>query len=92
MEWNLTQQDYPLQCIHQLFEAQADKTPNAIAVVYKDEQLTYQELNYRSNQLASYLQTLGVAPEVKVGICVERSFLMMVGILGILKLAEPMSL
>ncbi|AFY88054.1 non-ribosomal peptide synthetase [Chroococcidiopsis thermalis] len=85
VEWNLTQQDYPLQCIHQLFEAQADKTPNAIAVVYKDEQLTYQELNYRSNQLASYLQTLGVAPEVKVGICVERSFLMMVGILGILK-------
>ncbi|PSM49200.1 non-ribosomal peptide synthetase, partial [Chroococcidiopsis sp. CCALA 051] len=85
VEWNLTQQDYPLQCIHQLFEAQADKTPNAIAVVYKDEQLTYQELNYHSNQLASYLQTLGVAPEVKVGICVERSFLMMVGILGILK-------
>ncbi|MDV2992590.1 MAG: D-alanine--D-alanyl carrier protein ligase [Chroococcidiopsis sp. SAG 2025] len=85
VEWNLTQQDYPSQCIHHLFEAQADKTPNAIAVVYKDEQLTYQELNYRSNQLASYLQTLGVAPEVKVSICVERSFLMMVGILGILK-------
>ncbi|NHC34670.1 non-ribosomal peptide synthetase [Scytonema millei] len=85
VEWNLTQQDYPSQCIHQLFEAQADKTPNAIAVVYKDEQLTYQELNYRSNQLASYLQKLGVAPEVKVGICVERSLLMMVGILGILK-------
>ncbi|OWY69320.1 non-ribosomal peptide synthetase [cyanobacterium TDX16] len=85
VEWNLTQQDYPSQCIHQLFEAQADKMPNAIAVVYKDEQLTYQELNYRSNQLASYLQKLGVAPEVKVGICVERSLLMIVGILGILK-------
>mgnify|MGYP002778537453 CR=1 FL=1 len=85
VEWNLTQQDYPSQCIHQLFEAQVDKTPNAIAVVYQDKQLTYQELNYRSNQLASYLQKLGVAPEVKVGICVERSLLMIVGILGILK-------
>jgi len=85
VEWNRTQQDYPSQCIHQLFEAQACKTPNAIAVVNEHEQLTYQELNYRSNQLARYLQKLGVAPEVKVGICVERSLLMMVGILGILK-------
>jgi len=72
-------------CIHHLFEAQVNKTPEAIAVVYQDEQLTYQELNRRSNQLAHHLQKLGVAPEVFVGICVERSLLMIVGILGILK-------
>jgi amino acid adenylation domain-containing protein len=84
-EWNNTQQDYPNQCIHQLFEQQVHKTPEAIAVVYKDEQLTYQELNSRSNQLARYLQKLGVAPEVLVGICIERSPQTIVGILGILK-------
>jgi amino acid adenylation domain-containing protein len=85
-EWNNTYKDYASnQCIHQLFELQASLTPEALAVVYKDEQLTYQELNRRSNQLAHYLQKLGVAPEVKVGICVERSLLMVVAILGILK-------
>ncbi len=73
------------QCIHQLFEEQVNNTPNAIAAVYQDEQLTYLELNRRSNQLADYLQKLGVAPEVKVGICIERSIEMIVGILGILK-------
>ena len=85
-EWNHTQKDHPSdKFIHQLFEAQANKTPEAIAIVYQDEQLTYQELNHRSNQLAHYLQKLGVAPEVLVGICVERSPQMLVGILGILK-------
>ncbi|MBW4617798.1 MAG: amino acid adenylation domain-containing protein [Cyanosarcina radialis HA8281-LM2] len=72
-------------CIHQLFEAQVEKTPNAIAVVLEEEHLTYQELNERANHLAHYLQQLGVKPEVLVGICVERSLDMVVGILAILK-------
>ena len=71
--------------IPQLFEEQVEKTPNAVAVVWKKQQLTYQELNYRANQLAHHLQSLGVAPEVLVGICVERSIEMIVGLLGILK-------
>lgn len=86
MEWNDTQANYPKdQCIHQLFEAQVDRSPDAIAVVFEDEQLTYCELNRKANQLAHYLQRLGVGPEVKVGICVERSLRMVVGLLGILK-------
>jgi amino acid adenylation domain-containing protein len=86
VEWNNTEKDCSCnQCIHQLFESQVNKTPEAIALVYQEEQLTYKELNARSNQLAHYLQKLGVTPEVKVGICVERSLLMVVGILAILK-------
>ncbi|MBD2776527.1 non-ribosomal peptide synthetase [Iningainema tapete] len=86
VEWNNTRTPYPdSKCIHQLFEEQVEKTPNAVAVVYEDESLTYQQLNERANQLAHYLQTLGVKPEVLVGICVERSLLMIVGLLGILK-------
>ncbi|KST65996.1 non-ribosomal peptide synthetase [Mastigocoleus testarum] len=85
-EWNNTQVDYPQdQCIHQLFEAQVEKTPDAVAVVFENEQLTYEELNNRANQLAHYLQKLGVRPEVLVGICVERSLEMVVGLLAILK-------
>lgn len=86
VEWNNTQADYPFdKCIHQLFEEQVERTPNAIAVVFENEQLTYEELNYRANQLAHYLQSLGVKPEVFVGICVERSLEMVVGLLAILK-------
>ncbi|WP_445299506.1 amino acid adenylation domain-containing protein [Microcoleus sp. B3-A4] len=86
VEWNNTQTDYPNQtCIHQLFEAQVERTPNAVAVVFENEQLTYQQLNYRANQLAHHLQKLGVEPEMLVGICVERSLEMIVGLLGILK-------
>ncbi|MCV3214789.1 amino acid adenylation domain-containing protein [Plectonema radiosum NIES-515] len=86
VEWNNTQVDYPLdKCIHQLFEEQVRKTPDAVAVVYEDEQLTYGELNALANQLAHYLQKLGVREEVLVGICVERSPLMIVGLWGILK-------
>ncbi|OBQ35366.1 MAG: non-ribosomal peptide synthetase, partial [Anabaena sp. MDT14b] len=86
VEWNKTQQDYPHNlCIHQLFEAQVEQTPDAVAVIFKDEQLTYRELNAKANQLAHYLQTLGVKPETLVGICVERSLEMIVGLLGILK-------
>jgi amino acid adenylation domain-containing protein len=80
------QVDYPQeQCIHQLFEAQVERTPDAIAVVFENQQLTYTELNGRANQLAHYLQSLGVGPEVLVGILIERSLEMIVGLLGILK-------
>ena len=83
--WNATEADYPCACIHQLFEAQVERTPNAVAVVFENEQLTYEELNAKANQLAHYLQKLGVGPEVLVGICVERSLEMVVGLLSILK-------
>jgi natural product biosynthesis luciferase-like monooxygenase protein/amino acid adenylation domain-containing protein len=84
--WNNTKTDYPQdQCIHQLFEAQVDRTPDAIAVVFEEQSLTYSELNCRANQLAHYLQTLGVGPEVLVGISVERSLEMIIGLLAILK-------
>ncbi|MCG6136134.1 MAG: amino acid adenylation domain-containing protein [Nostoc sp. LLA-1] len=86
LEWNNTEVEYPQQqCIHELFEAQVQKTPDAVAVVFEDKQLTYGELNARANQLAHYLQKLGVKPEVLVGICVERSLAMVIGLLAILK-------
>jgi natural product biosynthesis luciferase-like monooxygenase protein/amino acid adenylation domain-containing protein/FkbM family methyltransferase len=86
VEWNDTQVDYPIEsCLHHLFELQVQKTPDAIAVVFEGEQLSYHQLNQRANQLAHYLQKLGVEPEVRVGICVERSIEMVVGLLGILK-------
>jgi amino acid adenylation domain-containing protein len=73
------------QCFHQLFEAIVAETPNAIALVFEHQQLTYRELNIQANQLAHYLQQLGVVPDVLVGICVERSLEMIIGLLGILK-------
>ncbi|MFB2923836.1 amino acid adenylation domain-containing protein [Aerosakkonema funiforme] len=73
------------QCIHQIFEAQVELTPASIAVVYQDQQLTYRELNVKANCLAHYLRSLGVAPEVKVGICLERSLNLIVAVLGVLK-------
>ncbi|MFQ4146580.1 amino acid adenylation domain-containing protein [Chlorogloeopsis sp. ULAP02] len=86
VEWNSTVRDYDLsRCLHELFEAQVEKTPEAIALTFEEEQLTYRELNCRANQLAHYLQNFGVKPEVLVGICVERSVEMVVGLLGILK-------
>ncbi len=86
VEWNDTKTDYPQdKCIHQLFEEQVEKTPDAVAVVFENQQLTYRELNNRANQLAHYLQKLGVKPEELVAICVERSLEMVVGLLGILK-------
>ncbi|MHC5852384.1 non-ribosomal peptide synthase/polyketide synthase [Nostoc sp.] len=86
VDWNDTQINYPQdKCIHKLFEAQVERTPDAVAVVFENQQLTYHELNCRANQLAHYLQSLGVKPDVLVGICVERSLEMLVGILGILK-------
>ena len=84
--WNQTEPtscDYPT--IHAWFEAQVEKTPNAIALVYETQQLTYRELNAKANQLAHHLQRLGVDTETLVGLCVDRSLDMMVGLLGILK-------
>ncbi|HEY9882243.1 MAG TPA: condensation domain-containing protein, partial [Thermosynechococcaceae cyanobacterium] len=84
--WNDTQAEYPQdRCLHQLFEEQVEQTPDAIAAVFEDQQLTYRELNARANQLAHHLQKLGVKPEVLVGICVERSLEMLISLLGILK-------
>ncbi|MCE2699816.1 MAG: amino acid adenylation domain-containing protein [Nostocales cyanobacterium LE14-WE4] len=86
VEWNDTQVDYPHDlCIHQLFEEQVERNPDAVAVVFEEQQLTYYELNCRANQLAQYLRSLGVSADVLVGICVERSLEMVVGLLGILK-------
>jgi len=86
VEWNDTTTDYTAtECIHQLFEAQVKRTPDAIAVVFEDEQLTYSELNRRANRIAHHLQALEVRPEVPVGICLEPSSEMVIGLLGILK-------
>jgi len=86
VKWNDTATDYPRdKTIVDLFEEQVDKTPDAIAVVFENQQLTYFQLNSKANQLAHHLQTLAVKPEVLVGICIERSLLMVIGLLGILK-------
>ncbi|BAY38737.1 amino acid adenylation [Nostoc sp. NIES-2111] len=86
VDWNNTWVDYPEnKCIHQLFEEQVQHTPDAVAVVFENQQLTYQQLNCRANQLAYYLRSLGVKPDTLVGICVERSIDMVMGLLGILK-------
>lgn len=86
VDWNDTAADYPIDtCIHQLFEAQVERTPHAVALVYEETELTYRELNRRANQLAHHLQQLGVKPETLVGLCLERSPEMIVGLLGILK-------
>jgi aspartate racemase len=86
MEWNDTQKEYPRdKGIHKLFEEQAERSPNAIAVVFEGEQLTYHQLNQRANRLANYLRSCGVETEELVGLCVERSLEMIVGLLGILK-------
>ncbi|MBD2044454.1 amino acid adenylation domain-containing protein [Coleofasciculus sp. FACHB-64] len=86
VEFNNTQTDYhQSKCIHQLFEEQVERTPENIAVVFENQQLTYRELNDRANKIAHHLQNLGVKPEVVVGICVERSLEMVMGMLGIFK-------
>ena len=86
IEWNDTASNFPQDtCIHELFEAQVKLTPSNVAVVFEDRQLTYQELNQQANQLAHYLRREGVQPDILVGICMERSLLMVRAILGILK-------
>jgi amino acid adenylation domain-containing protein len=84
--WNATQVEYPSTAtIHGLFEAQAARTPDATAVTFGAESLTYRELDARANALANHLARLGVKPEVRVGICLERSLELMVAILGVMK-------
>ena len=84
--WNDTARPYPRDtCVHELFERWVDRRPDAVAVVVGEQSLTYAELDVRANQLAHHLRTLGVGPDVLVGICVERSFEMVIGLLGILK-------
>lgn len=100
VKWNetsLERAQRPDRCLHQLFEAQAERTPDAVAVVFplthplgepghdQEERLTYRELNRRANQLAHYLRALGVGPEVRVAIYMERSLDMLVALLGVLK-------
>jgi amino acid adenylation domain-containing protein len=86
VEWNQTQTPYPQDiCFHQLFERQVEKTPANIALVFEEQTLTYDELNRRSNQLAHHLQKLGVKPETKVGIYLDRSIEMIVAFLGVMK-------
>ena len=90
-EWNSTEAEYPQQCIHELFAAQVERTPDKTAVIFacpessrrEDLKLTYQELNVKANQVAHYLQSIGVKPEILVGISLERSLEMVIGILAI---------
>jgi aspartate racemase len=86
VEWNARRTEYPLdRCVHELFEEQAERTPDAVAVVFEDQQLTYRELDLRANELAHSLQSLGVGPDVPVGVFIERSSEMVVGMLAALK-------
>ncbi len=86
VEWNNTKSDYPqTKCLHHLFEEQVENTPNERAVVFEGKHLTYAQLNKQANQVAHYLQKHGVGPGVTVGLCVDRSCEMIVGLLGILK-------
>ncbi|MCY8881064.1 amino acid adenylation domain-containing protein [Bacillus spizizenii] len=85
-DYNQTAAEYPREkTIHQLFEEQANRTPDQVAVVYEENQLTYQELNEKANQIARTLQSEGVHPDQPVGIMAERSLEMIVGLFGILK-------
>lgn len=84
-QWNNNDDAFPQKCIHELFEDQARKTPDFIAVVFEDQKITYDELDQRANQVARCLRGMGVKPEVPVGICMERSIELIVALLGILK-------
>jgi amino acid adenylation domain-containing protein len=86
VEWNDTQSDYPDNaCLQQLFEQQAQRTPDAIAVVFEDTQLSYRELNRRANRVAHQLQAAGIGPDTLVGVCMERSLEMVIALLAVLK-------
>ncbi|HEX7333073.1 MAG TPA: amino acid adenylation domain-containing protein [Pyrinomonadaceae bacterium] len=86
VEWNQTAAEYPKEtCIHTLFEQQVEETPEAFAAEFEGEQLTYAELNARANQLAHHLRSLGVAPGVRVGLCLEHSLETLIALLGTLK-------
>ena len=84
--WNDTRREYgESRCVHEIFEQEAERGADKVAVIFDDQQLTYGELNARANQLANYLRKLGVGPETRVGICMERSVEVFVSLLGILK-------
>jgi amino acid adenylation domain-containing protein len=84
--WNNTRRDYPRDIfVPHLFEKQAEKAPDAIAVIYEDKRLTYRDLNERANQLGAFLKKHGVGPEARVAVCVERSLEMIVGVMGVMK-------
>jgi amino acid adenylation domain-containing protein len=86
VEWNEVEVDFPpVECAHHLFEAQAERTPTAVALVYNDQSLTYEELNQRANRLAHHLRKLKVGPDTQVGICLERGFDMIVALMAVLK-------
>ena len=86
VEWNDTARGYEEGlCLHELFERQARSTPDAVAVVYESQQLSYDELNHRAESLASYLRSMAVGPEALVAVCMERSLEMVIGLLGVLK-------
>jgi amino acid adenylation domain-containing protein len=86
IKWNDTAAAYHEGLrLHQLIEAQVERTPDAVAIVFEDEQLTYAELNRQANRVARYLNGIGAGPETRVGICLERSTQMVVGLLGVLK-------
>lgn len=86
VEWNNTASVYPQEaCVHELFERQVERTPDAVALIFEGERLTYRELNQRANQLAHHLMNLGVGPDVCVGIAMERSLEMVVALLSIMK-------
>jgi len=84
-EWNQTDAAYPKKCVHELFEDQVRRSAEAVAVEFEGRKLTYGELNRRANQLGHYLRKVGVGPEMRVGICMERGLEMVIGLLGILK-------
>ncbi|HEU4561131.1 MAG TPA: amino acid adenylation domain-containing protein, partial [Longimicrobium sp.] len=85
-EWNRTEAEYPAdRCIHHLFEAQVERTPGAVAVSHEEERLTYAQLNERANRLAHHLRGRGVGPEVRVGVCLERSLELVVSVFAVLK-------
>jgi amino acid adenylation domain-containing protein len=85
-EWNRTERDFPPDaCLHELFEAQVRRTPQAVAVAFEDERLTYREMNQRANRLAHHLRRLGAGPEARVGVCLERSVEMVVALYAVLK-------
>jgi amino acid adenylation domain-containing protein len=86
VEWNSTEAEYPREeCLHNLFELQAERSPSAIACQFESELITYEDLNQRANQVAHYLQRQGIGPGQRVGVYVERSLNMMIGLLGIQK-------
>ena len=84
-DWNDAHVAFPDACVHELFEEQVARNPDAVAVVYKQRQLSYRELNQRANQVARYLRKRGVGPDILVGVCLERSLEMVIALFGVWK-------